>query len=135
MDIAVSIKVPTELVEALNNLAAAIAATSAKNPPFLTIDDIAKNIDSAQKEKMIESLKEAVIVSSVDTPAPDPAESDNPEEEQKVTSDILRAAFMEKVKSGKSDQLKNILTEMGFEKLSDIPEDSYTKAYGLVKAV
>lgn len=134
MDIAVSIKVPTELIEALNNLSAAIATTSAKNTPFLTINDITENANSMQKEKIIEPSKEAVIVKNVDTLVPDQAEPENQKEET-VTSDMLRTAFMEKVKSGKSEILKNILKEMGFEKLSDIPDESYLKAYELVKAV
>ena len=50
---------------------------------------------------------------------------ENPEETQPYTLVDVRAKLAELQKSGKRDQVKTLLEELGASKLSDVPEEKY----------
>ena len=52
--------------------------------------------------------------------------------DEKITKTMIRARGLELTKAGKSDALGDIFKKFGASKLSDLKEENYEEAYGLM---
>lgn len=54
---------------------------------------------------------------------------DTPKEETQVDLKTVRAFLTEKSRKGKTSEVKNLIEQMGYEKLSDIPDEKLPELY------
>ena len=55
--------------------------------------------------------------------------ADTPKEEPSVDRKTVRAFLAEKSRSGKTSEVKNLIAQFGFQKLSDVPDDKLPELY------
>lgn len=55
--------------------------------------------------------------------------ADTPKEEPSVDRKTVRAFLAEKSRSGKTSEVKNLIEQFGFQKLSDVPDDKLPELY------
>lgn len=55
--------------------------------------------------------------------------ADTPKEETAVDRKTVRAFLAEKSRSGKTSEVKNLIGQFGFQKLSDVPDDKLPELY------
>ena len=56
-------------------------------------------------------------------------------DEETVTFEKIRNLLMEKVKTGKSEKIREIFTIFGVNKLSDLKSENYEEVYQMVKKI
>ena len=56
-------------------------------------------------------------------------ETDTPKEETEVDRKTVRAFLAEKSRSGKTSEVKNLIGQFGFQKLSDVPDEKLPELY------
>ena len=54
---------------------------------------------------------------------------DTPKEETQVDLKTVRAFLTEKSRKGKTSEVKNLIEQMGYKKLSDIPDEKLPELY------
>lgn len=115
MNISVEIKAP-ELVEAFNNLAAALSGSNiAPAAPK-------KDADKPKPKKDETAKREAPKADAV------PKEDKLPEvmdDKPEVKLETVRAKLASLSQSGKQAQVKELITSFGAKKLTDVPADKY----------
>lgn len=55
--------------------------------------------------------------------------SDTPKEEAKIDLKTVRAFLTEKSRAGKTAEVKSLISQMGFAKLSDVPDEKLAELY------
>ena len=55
--------------------------------------------------------------------------ADTPKEEKKIDRKTVRAFLTEKSRAGKTSEVKNLIEQFGFEKLSDVPDEKLPELY------
>jgi uncharacterized Zn finger protein len=55
--------------------------------------------------------------------------ADTPKEEPSVDRKTVRAFLAEKSRSGKTSEVKNLIEQFGFQKLSDVPDEKLPELY------
>ena len=55
--------------------------------------------------------------------------TDTPKEEHAVDRKTVRAFLAEKSRSGKTSEVKNLIGQFGFQKLSDVPDEKLPELY------
>ena len=55
--------------------------------------------------------------------------ADTPKEESSVDRKTVRAFLAEKSRSGKTSEVKNLIEQFGFQKLSDVPDKKLPELY------
>ena len=55
--------------------------------------------------------------------------ADTPKEEPSVDRKTVRAFLAEKSRAGKTSEVKNLIEQFGFQKLSDVPDEKLPELY------
>lgn len=55
--------------------------------------------------------------------------ADTPKEEPPVDRKTIRAFLVERSRAGKTSEVKNLIEQFGFQKLSDIPDEKLPELY------
>jgi hypothetical protein len=121
MEITLHIKAP-ELVEAMNNLAAAFAGKAAQGNWYPGGSPESESAGPVEKAKATSKAKEEIETAPVDEPEV-VEEYVAPQDMPTYTQDELREVATILGKAGKREELANLFTSIGVEKLSEIPEE------------
>lgn len=76
---------------------------------------------------------------AVKAPEKEPAGSSHPKEmakdEPQIDRKTVRAFLTEKSRAGKTSEVKNLITEFGYSKLSDVPDEKLGALYQKAQAL
>lgn len=72
---------------------------------------------------------------SASEPSLEPKTAEKSEEASGITEIDIRAKFVELSKKGKRSELKNLLSELGVSKVSDIKPEQYHEAWAKLEAI
>lgn len=79
---------------------------------------------AAEKDRPKKEEKPVKKAEKKETPV-----ADTPKEETAVDRKTVRAFLAEKSRSGKTSEVKNLIGQFGFQKLSDVPDDKLQELY------
>lgn len=113
MKITVELKA-SEIAEAISNLAEAISGRTVVATEKIIFDMAAKKKDAVEQ---VENKKEE---SDMVQPDQEPEENDEP-----ITIEQVREAFMNKNSKANTSKLKAILKKYNVAKVTDLPEESF----------
>ena len=85
---------------------------------------------AAQKDTPKKEEKPVKKAEKKETPVADiPKDEAAPEEEKTVDRKTVRAFLAEKSRAGKTSEVKNLIEQFGFQKLSDVPDEKLPELY------
>lgn len=85
---------------------------------------------AAQKDTPKKEEKPMKKAEKKETPVADiPKDEAAPKEEPTVDRKMVRAFLAEKSRSGKTSEVKNLIEQFGFQKLSDVPDEKLPELY------
>lgn len=64
-----------------------------------------------------------------ETPVEDTPKDESAPEEKTVDRKTVRAFLAEKSRAGKTSEVKNLIEQLGFQKLSDVPDEKLPELY------
>ena len=85
---------------------------------------VAAQNDTAKNEEMPVKKNE-----KKETPVEDTPKEDATPEEETVDRKTVRAFLAEKSREGKTSEVKNLIDQFGFQKLSDVPDEKMPELY------
>lgn len=80
-------------------------------------------------------LLSTLMLNKASEPSLEPKTAEKSEEASGITEIDLRAKFVELSKKGKRSELKNLLSELGVSKVSDIKPEQYHEAWAKLEAI
>lgn len=87
-----------------------------------------------EEKKAVKAVKE-VQKAEVKPEKVEEVDIEEPTEKSEVTFDELRAMFGEKNTKANQPKLKKLINDLGYVKLSQIPEEKYAEALELLEAI
>ena len=84
---------------------------------------------AAQKDTPKKEEKPVKKAEKKETPEKEAPVADTPKEEPSVDRKTVRAFLAEKSRSGKTSEVKNLIEQFGFQKLSDVPDEKLPELY------
>lgn len=83
----------------------------------------AQNDTSKKEEKPVKKAEKK------ETPVADTPKDEASTEEKTVDRKMVRAFLAEKSRAGKTSEVKNLIGQFGFQKLSDVPDEKLPELY------
>lgn len=84
---------------------------------------------AAQKDIPKKEEKPVKKAEKKEAPVADTPKEDTPKEEPTVDRKTVRAFLADKSRSGKTSEVKNLIEQFGFQKLSDVPDEKLPELY------
>lgn len=84
---------------------------------------------AAQKDTPKKEEKPVEKAEKKETPVEDTPKDEVAQKEKTVDRKTVRAFLVDKSRSGKTSEVKNLIEQFGFQKLSDVPDEKLPELY------